>query len=112
MTKNPYINALAALVYIVGIVTLIFYGGPMIGGQETIFIPMAMLSLFVLSAALMAYIFLYTPALLAVEGKYKEATTLFLTTVAAFAVATAVLFAAQAIAAYYLPAPIIQQTTD
>jgi hypothetical protein len=112
MTKNPYINALAAVVYIAGIVSLIFYGGPMVGARDTIFIPMAMLSLFVLSASLMAYIFLYNPALLAIEGKYKEATTLFLTTVAAFAVATVVLFAAQAIAATHWPAPVTQQTAD
>lgn len=95
MTNNPLYNALAALGYIVLIVTGIFYGGPLIGPEDTIFIPMAMLSLFVLSASIMGYIFLYQPAVLFLDNKRQEATTLFLSTVGIFACLTLALFILQ-----------------
>lgn len=98
MTTNPIINACAALAYIVAVVLAIFYGGPAIGPKETIFIPMAMLSLFVFSAATMSYIVLYQPLVLFLEGKKLEATTLFLTTIAIFGSFAAILFALQFLA--------------
>ncbi len=82
MTTNPFINALAALGYIVTIVLAIFYGGPAIGPKDTIFIPMAMLSLFVFSAATMSYIVLYQPMVMFLENKKTEAVNLFLMTIA------------------------------
>ncbi|HEV7449282.1 MAG TPA: hypothetical protein VGP13_01955 [Candidatus Paceibacterota bacterium] len=85
MTKNPYINALAALAYIAALISVLFYG-PVVDGplDNTILIPIAMLSLFVFSAAAMAYVFLYNPLLLILEGKKKEGIKLFLSTLFAF----------------------------
>ena len=58
MTKNPYINAVIASLYIVFIVLLISYGPALVRGKpDTLFAPMAMLSLLVLSVAFMAYTF-------------------------------------------------------
>ena len=88
MTKNPVVNALAGLLYIALVALLMFYG---IADKfdNTILIPIAMLSLFVFSAATMAYIFLFTPLQLFLEGQKKESVNLFLKTLVAFAVAAA-----------------------
>jgi hypothetical protein len=98
MTKNPFLNALAACAYIVALVSAIFYGGPFLGAEDTVFIPMAMLSLFVFSAALMGYIFLYQPIAMFIDGQKKEAVTLFLSTSAIFGGITMVLFILQLVA--------------
>lgn len=88
VTKNPFINALAAAIYIV-IVASIMYYGPMVTGQtKTILVPITMISLFTLSAAVMGYLFLYQPFQFYLGGEKKHAVTLFLYTVAVFAVIT------------------------
>ncbi len=94
MTKNPFINAIAALIYITLIASFMFYGTKHASGTpESIIIPIAMLSLFTLSAAVMGYVFLSKPLLLYLDGKKKEAVKLFLHTVAVFAVITAIAMA-------------------
>jgi hypothetical protein len=95
MTTNPFINALAALAYIITLVSAIFYGGPLIGPKETIFIPMAMLSLFVFSAATMSYIVLYQPLVMFLENKKVEAVHLFLKTIGTLGGFMVALFALQ-----------------
>ncbi len=89
MSKNPIFNALVGLLYITGVVTLIFYAPAFLSIEETIFIPIAMLSLFVFSAACMGYIFLYQPLQLFLEGEKKKSVTLFLNTLLAFALSAA-----------------------
>ena len=54
---------------------------------------MALLSLFVLSAAVMGYIFFYQPTQLYLAGKHKEAVNMFLKTVGFFATITLVFLA-------------------
>ena len=94
MTRNPYINALLAGGYIVLVVLLITYGPAFVREKpDTILAPMAMLSLLVLSAALMAYLFFLQPVLMYVEGKRREAVELFMKTLGAFAVITCVIVA-------------------
>lgn len=92
MTKNPFINAISATLYITLIATLMFYGKTFFGPKDTILTPIAVLSLFSLSAAIMAYLFLYQPLMLFLDGHKKEAINLFLRTVAIFAGITAVVF--------------------
>jgi hypothetical protein len=92
MTKNPVVNAVAAEAYIIGIVSLMSSFESILGKTEdTIFAPMVALSLFVLSAAVMGYIFVYQPLQLYLDGHKKEGTNLFLNTVGSFAVITAIL---------------------
>lgn len=98
MTNNPFVNALAAVGYIIAVVLLITYGGPLMGGpdgKDTIFIPMAMLSLFVFSAAIMGYIVLYQPLVMFLEDKKLEAVNLFLKTIGALGGCMIVLFVLQ-----------------
>ncbi len=91
MTKNPLINALAALVYITLVATIMFNGNKMAGPDKSIIVPMAIMSLFSLSAAIMSYIFGSEPLQLYLDGKRKEAVKLFLQTVAIFAGITVIL---------------------
>ncbi|MBP7770627.1 MAG: hypothetical protein KA066_01795 [Candidatus Pacebacteria bacterium] len=98
MTTNPFLNALGAVGYIVAVVVVMYYGGPLMGGpdgEDTVFIPMAMLSLFVFSAATMAYIVLYQPMVMFLEDKKVEAVNLFLKTIGALGIFMVVLFALQ-----------------
>lgn len=94
MTKNPLINALTAITYIVILVsgiTLI----PDNGFDSSIveFVaPILMISLFTLSAAVMGYLFCYQPLRLYLEGEKKNAVSLFLKTVALFAIFPIILF--------------------
>lgn len=95
MITNPFYNAVLASGYIVGIVYFIFAfvaqpNTP--DSEQSLLIPIAMLSLFVLSAAVMGYLFLYQPLVLYFENKRAEAAQFFLATVGAFAALTLVLF--------------------
>ncbi|MES2007226.1 MAG: hypothetical protein V4436_03945 [Patescibacteria group bacterium] len=91
MTRNPVINALSALAYIAGLVSIIFYAGDILehSVEDSIFTPIAFLSLFVFSAATMGYIFLGQPIQMFLEGEKKGAVDLFLKTLLSFAGAAA-----------------------
>jgi hypothetical protein len=88
--KNPVLNAIIAAIYIVFVVQMM----TVITGahhQDTVIIPMAILSLFTLSAAIMGYLFLGNPLLMYMDGKKKDAVMFFFKTVGSFAVITAIL---------------------
>ncbi len=91
MTKNPYLNALSAALYIVFVVLLITYGPAFVREKpDTILAPMAMLSLLVFSVAFMGYTFFFQPITMYVEGQKREASELFVKTLGTFAAITAV----------------------
>lgn len=91
MSKNPFINALSASAYIVFVVVIMnFLSRTLRDKPDTIGAPLIFLSLFTLSAAVMAYLFLYQPFQLFIEGKKKEAVNLFVRTIGVFAAFTAV----------------------
>ena len=91
MSRNPYINALAATAYIVFVVLLITYGPAYVRDKpDTVLAPMAMLSLLVFSVALMSYLFFLQPVQMFLEGQKVEAVELFTKTLAAFAVITGI----------------------
>lgn len=94
MTKNPIVNALVGLSYIVVVVSGLYYSSALDIPEPNVFIPITVLSLFVFSAATMGYIFLSEPLQLFLDGKKKEGIDLFLTTLAAFAVSAFVLVSA------------------
>lgn len=93
MTKNPLLNALAGIAYIALVSSIMFFGMQHAESEDTVVIPIAILSLFSLSAAIMGYIFLFQPVQLYLDGKKKQATTLLLKTILAFAVITSIIFA-------------------
>ncbi len=92
MTKNPFVNAAAASLYITGVALLMFNGERLFGPGKSILIPIAMISLFTLSATAMGYFFLYQPLLLFLDGHKKNAVNLFLQTVGVFAGITILIF--------------------
>ena len=90
MTKNPIINALAAVLYISFVASIVFYVPNTFDQVHSIVVPIAFLSLFVFSAASMGYIFMYNPLQLILEGEKKKGIDLFIKTLGAFAVTVAV----------------------
>ena len=93
MSKNPFFNALAATGYI-SLVALLMSNAEKIFGHngKTILIPIAMVSLFTLSATVMSYIFGSQPLQLYLDGKKKEGVNLFVKTVGIFAMLTVLAF--------------------
>ncbi len=93
MTKNPLMNALGALAYILFVVALLNMVSRAQGAKpDTAFAPIAFLSLLTLSAAVMAYLFFYQPVILFIEGKKKNAVNLFVKTVGIFAAFTVIIW--------------------
>ncbi len=89
--KHPYLNSIFAEIYIIFVVSLIH----LIGQSDTpdkFFDPVAALSLFVLSASIMGYLFLGEPIQLYLNGEKKEAVSFFAKTVLGFAVITLIIF--------------------
>lgn len=95
LAKNPFINAALASAYIWLVVSVISYfeHATPEGGGEFFVVPVAFLSLFVLSAATMGFLFLYEPLTLWFDGKRAEAVNFFLTMVATFGFITFALLA-------------------
>lgn len=90
MSKNPLFNALGAsgyIILVVSVMTLLSHTQK--NKPDTFLAPVLFLSLFTLSAAVMAYVFFYQPLQLFLEGKRKRAVNLFLQSVAYFAGITA-----------------------
>ena len=91
--KNAVLNALATAAYIVAVASFLFYVPKMFESEtKTVLVPIAMLMLFVFSAAMTGVLILGRPALWYLDGKKKEAlsllgltlVTLLLITLAAF----------------------------
>ena len=85
--KKPFVYALAAAVYIVLIVSIIniLTVFKPEGGEEALIPMMMMLSLFVLSAAVMGFIFLSEPFRLYMEDRKQEGVAFFIRIVGFFA---------------------------
>jgi hypothetical protein len=92
MTKNPLINAITAVVYVAVVASIIFFGPKIVEPKQSILLPITFLSLFTLSAVVMASVFFYQPIALLIEGNKAVAFKLALHTILYFAVITAILF--------------------
>lgn len=91
MFKNPYLNSIYAEAYII-IVVSIMNAIAKPNTPDTFFDPIAAISLFVLSAAVMGYLFIGEPLQLYLDGEKKRAVTFFMQTLICFAAITAVGF--------------------
>lgn len=83
--KKPFTYSLVAALYIVFIVSIMSSVSSFMPKEDNIFMPIVMLSLFVLSAAIMGFLFLSEPIQLYIENQKKEAAAFFTKTVAFFA---------------------------
>lgn len=93
MTKKPILNAAVAGVYIIFISMVMYWGTTMAPKGPSLMAPIALISMFTLSAAVMGYLFCYQPLQLYFDGKKKAAVNLFLQTVGVFAILTIVALA-------------------
>lgn len=85
MTRNPLLNAIAAIVYIVLVACTIYFGPKIVKAPDSVLIPIAFLSLFVLSAAVMGLIFFMQPVQFYIDGEKQKGIALLVQTVVAFA---------------------------
>jgi hypothetical protein len=93
MKINPFTNALAAGIYILAVVGIIYtLQSP--NTPDTILAPIFLLSLLTLSAAVMAFLFFYQPLRLYFDDKRQEALSYFVKTVSCFAVMVLISFSA------------------
>jgi hypothetical protein len=89
MKWNPFINALGAVAYVGGVATFLhFIYSIRHDTPDTLLDSMAFLSLFVFSAAVMAFLFFYHPTVLVIENKKAEAVSYFLKTLGLFGAIT------------------------
>ena len=94
MLKNPHFNAFMALGYIATIILVINTTSSIAAHTpDTLLAPLTMLSLFVLSTAVMGILFVYEPLSLFLEGHKPQAFSFLIKTVATFAGFVAILAA-------------------
>lgn len=92
MKLNPYLNAAAASAYIGALVQFMQYITSIRHDTpDTLIDGIGAVSLFVFSAAVMAFIFFYHPVVLLIENKRAEAVSYFLKTLVTFGVITVIL---------------------
>lgn len=84
MKKTPCTHASFAALYIASLVSGVYVISTFAGDTETLLIPMAVLSLLVVSVALMGYFFISEPLMLAIEGKRQESVGFFFRTIGYF----------------------------
>lgn len=88
MTKQPLLNAGTAALYIIAVVSFLFYMDPDHIEIPTILVPIVMLSILVLSVLVLSYIFFLKPVQMYFDGEKNAAVKLFVQSVAAFAAIT------------------------
>lgn len=82
IVKFAGLNALGTTLYVALVASLLFNAPLIFGstGKDTVFIPIAMLLLFVISASVTGSLVLGRPLLWYLDGKKKEAVSLFIAT--------------------------------
>lgn len=90
MNKHPLINALLAALYISFVGLIPTLAGKIPEPKDTFLGPIVFISVFTLSAAIMAYLFFYQPVYLLIEHKKSEALKFLLQTIGYFALITVV----------------------
>jgi hypothetical protein len=95
IARSATINALGASLYVILVASFIYLLGNGFlgnGDNNTIFIPIAMLMLFVFSAAFTGILILGKPVIWYLDGKKREAISLLLYTLSIFFVITLIAF--------------------
>ncbi|MCX6730939.1 MAG: hypothetical protein NTZ55_03755 [Candidatus Roizmanbacteria bacterium] len=92
MTKKPYINAILAVLYILVVSFILYFGTILKFGNNSVLAPAALISLFTFSAVTMGYLFFYQPFVLYFDGKKKQSLHLFLHTLFIFGCITIAFF--------------------
>lgn len=89
MKWNPFLNALAAAAYIGAVALFVHYMSSIRHDTpDTLLDSIGFISLFVCSAAIMAFLFFYQPVVKLLEGKKSEAVSYFFKMLGTFAAIT------------------------
>ena len=91
IAQRSFLNALGTIAYIVAIVLIISNLGQWFVDEKTIVIPMAMISLFVVSATVTGGLVLGKPILMYWDGQKADAIKMFLYTIGWLALGTIVI---------------------
>ena len=86
--KTAALNASATAAYVIAVASFLFYAPKVFGPVKSVLVPIAMLLLFVFSAALTGSLVLGKPALWYLDGKKKEALSLLISTLVIFLMIT------------------------
>lgn len=93
MMKKPWVRALLAEGYILSLVGLMNWGNQFTRNKpDTFMAPVAVISVFTLSAAVMAYLLCLEPLMMYLDGKKKQAVRWFLEAVLSFGLITVLAF--------------------
>ena len=88
--RNAAINASVTALYVVAVVVLLYYAPAAVGQTRNVLFPIAMLLLFVFSAAFTGAMVLGRPVLWYLEGEKSDAIALLIATLAMLFVLTLV----------------------
>lgn len=91
--KKAFMNAMGTAAYVVLVVLFIFSLQSFHQEPDTVIIPMAMLMLFVCSAAITGFLVLGKPLMWYIDGKKKEAVSLLAHTLGMLFIITIIFFA-------------------
>lgn len=87
--KTALINSIATAFYIITVGCFMYFASLIkVGRANTILVPIALLLLFVFSAAITGFLIFGKPAQMYVDGKKKEALSLFAYTLTFFSIIT------------------------
>lgn len=87
--KKAIFNAFTTALYIIAVGSFMYYGSLIkLGRTNTMFVPIALLLLFVFSAAITGFLIFGKPAQMYVDGKKKEALSLLTYTLIFFSIIT------------------------
>jgi len=77
----PFLSALGVVIYVVLVALLMMNGDAIFGTAQTVVAPIAVLLLFVLSAAVVGALILGKPLMMYLDGEKKDAVKMFIRTV-------------------------------
>ena len=86
--KSAALNASATAAYVIAVASFLFYAPKFLGPVKSVLAPIAMLLLFVFSAALTGSLVFGKPALWYLDGRKKEALSLLISTLVIFLIIT------------------------
>ena len=92
LIKSSLINSVIALLYISGVALLMTNAQNIFGKGDNVFTGIAVLMLFVISAAIMGFVILGRPILMYLDGLKKEAVKLFYLTITWLILIAAIIF--------------------
>src|SRR6185295_17393679 len=90
LMQRGFLNALGTVAYVTLVATIMHSAQKIFRPEDTVFAPMAVLTLFVLSAAVTGGLVLGKPTLMYLNDQKKDAIKLFLYTIGWLAVATVI----------------------